>query len=136
MFCVCMSQVSVFAHELAEAVTDSQGAWFEDRTNEEVADLCAWQFGLDQLNESVPNQPYGPAGGLSKAVSIVPSTADNYQIPSHLSVHMDNNGHIENNRFEIQTVESPKNSNILLGRKRFLVQELFQQNIGCVMYKR
>ena len=35
--------VNIFAHEIAEAVTDTANGWY-DSNYAEVADKCAWQF--------------------------------------------------------------------------------------------
>ena len=78
------SMVSVFAHEIAESITDGNNdGWYIDGTTDEnpngveIADLCAWKFG--DYNQT-------------------------------------------------------ENFNVVLGDKKFLVQKMFQRDVGCVLY--
>jgi len=68
------SMVSVYAHEVVEAITDYNGQWYFESNHLENADACFWKFGVY-------------AG----------------------------------------------NSNMVVGNKRFLVQQMWVPTIGCVM---
>lgn len=47
------SMVSIYAHEVAETVTDALGAWYSNRSGYEIADLCSWTFGGTTSNWNI-----------------------------------------------------------------------------------
>lgn len=109
---------SIYAHELAEVVTDSHGdCWFADFNGFEIGDFCSWQYG--DVYPPVNNTSSVSQTSTSTSVSVSVSENDVYPYDTPVS---------QFNADRDWNVELKKGNS----SKYFALQTLYLDGYGCV----